>query len=198
MSDAVRQRIFEPFFSTKGEGGSGLGLSMAYSIVKRHGGDIAVESEPGRGTTFTLRFPVAPAPPPPLADVGNGARRRGARVLVVDDEPRVLSTLVDLLESVGHAPTSSTSAAEVLAFYAPGAYDVVLSNIGMAGMNGWEFVERLRRVDPGVPVVFITGWGLRDQEQARLAALNVSRCLFKPLRAQDLDAAIQSALAPPR
>jgi PAS domain S-box-containing protein len=198
MSDAVRRRIFEPFFSTKGEGGSGLGLSMAYSIVERHGGDIAVESEPGRGTTFTLRFPVAPAPSPPSAALGDGARGRRARVLVVDDEPQVLSTLVDLLESVGHVPTSSTSASDALAAYAPGTYDIVLSNIGMVGMNGWEFVERLRRVDPGVPVVFITGWGLRDQEQARLAALNISRCLFKPLGAQDLDSAIQSALAPTR
>jgi len=116
-------------------------------------------------------------------------------VLIVDDEPQVLLALVDLLESVGHAATSSTSAAHALAAYAPGAYDIVLSNLGMAGMNGWEFVERLRRVDASVPVVFITGWGLRDQEQARLAALNVSSCLFKPLRAQDLDAAIQSALA---
>jgi PAS domain S-box-containing protein len=198
MSEAVRQRIFEPFFSTKGESGSGLGLSMAYSIVKRHRGDIAVESEPGRGTTFTLRFPVASGAPPEAAALPDGAPRQRARVLVVDDEPQVLSTLVDLLESAGHAPVSSTSASDALAAYAPGAYDVVLSNIGMAGMNGWEFVERLRRVDAGVPVVFITGWGLRDQEQARLAALNVSRCLFKPLRAQDLDAAIQSALAPPR
>src|SRR5207237_1536642 len=71
MSEAVRQRVFEPFFSTKGEAGSGLGLSVAYSIVRRHGGDIRVESQPGRGTTFTLTFQAgrvqvkAPAPPGP-------------------------------------------------------------------------------------------------------------------------------------
>jgi len=86
------------------------------------------------------------------------------------------------------------SATAVLASYRPGEYDVVLSNIGMAGMNGWEFVERLRRLDSDVPVLFITGWGLRDNDQARLSALGISRCLFKPLRAGELDAAIQSAL----
>jgi PAS domain S-box-containing protein len=194
MSEGVRQRIFEPFFSTKGEGGSGLGLSMSYSIVQRHRGDITVESEPGRGTTFTLRFPVAVETPAVPAGAINGSQRRNARVLVIDDEPQVLSTLVDLLESVGHTPTSSTNAAEALAAYTGGAYDVVLSNIGMVGMNGWEFVERLRGVDAKVPVLFITGWGLRDQERARLAALDISGCLFKPLRAGELDAAIQSAL----
>jgi CheY-like chemotaxis protein len=195
MSEEVRRRIFEPFFSTKGEGGSGLGLSMTYAIVKRHEGDIVVDSEPGRGTTFTLRFPVAAEAPPEATSPADDRPRVTARVLVVDDEPQVLSTLVDLLESVGHAPTPSTRADEALASYMPGVYDVVLSNIGMAGMNGWEFVERLRAVDARIPVLFVTGWGLRDQEHARLGALNVSSCLFKPLRAGELDAAIQTALA---
>jgi PAS domain S-box-containing protein len=195
MSETVRQRIFEPFFSTKGEGGSGLGLSMSYSIVQRHHGDITVESEPGHGTTFTLSFPVAAETPGGPAGDAQALEHRKARVLVVDDEPQVLSTLVDLLESVGHTAASSTSASEAVAAYEPGAYDVVLTNIGMVGMNGWEFVERLRRRDASVPVIFITGWGLRDQEQARLAALKISGCLFKPVRAGDLDAAVQSALA---
>ena len=194
MSEAVRRRIFEPFFSTKGEGGSGLGLSMVYSIVKRHQGDIAVESEPGRGTTFTMRFPIGVEPAPPAASSETGPGKLSARVLVVDDEPQVLSTLVDLLESTGYAPSASTNAAEVLASYERGAYDVVLSNIGMAGMNGWEFVERLRALDPDVPVMFVTGWGLREQEHARLNALKIAHCLFKPLRGGELDAAIHSVL----
>ena len=194
MSDEVRQRIFEPFFSTKGEGGSGLGLSMSYSIVQRHNGDIAVESEPGQGTTFTLRFPAAARGSTVFTDSEDRGQRRCARVLVLDDEPQVLSTLVELLQSVGHTTTSAMSAAAVLASYQPGTYDVVLSNIGMSGMNGWEFVERLRTLDAKVPVLFITGWGLRDNDQARLTALGVSRCLFKPVRAGELDAAIQSGL----
>src|SRR5262249_47630840 len=158
MSEEVRTRIFEPFFSTKGEGGSGLGLSMSYSIVQRHHGDIAVESEVGQGTTFTLRFPAAVVASKDTTGPDHRTARRTARVLVLDDEPQVLSTLVELLQSVGHTATSAMSAAAVLASYQPGAYDVVLSNIGMVGMNGWEFVERLRALDATVPVLFITGW----------------------------------------
>jgi DNA-binding response OmpR family regulator len=64
----------------------------------------------------------------------------------------------------------------------------------MAGMNGWQFAERLRQVDTSVPVIFITGWGFRDEERMRLSALNIRRCLFKPVRPNELDAAIQEVL----
>jgi len=195
MPEQVRRRVFEPFFSTKGESGSGLGLSMAYSIIRRHGGEIRVESEPGRGATFTLTVPTAreePAPPPAPS---TPPRRRAARVLLVDDEPQVLSALAELLQAAGHEVSAAASGAAALKIYAPGRYDVVLTNVGMAGMNGWEVAERVRAVDAKVPVVFITGWGLREEERARLSALRVQRCLFKPVRPDELDAAVQAAVA---
>jgi PAS domain S-box-containing protein len=195
MPEAVKQRVFEPFFSTKGEAGSGLGLSMAYSIVRRHSGEIRVDSEPGKGTTFMLTFPVARATVPTGAPSGTTAARRQVRILVVDDEPKVLATLTDLLRSVGHTVIPASGGAAALEAYAPGRFDAVLSNLGMAGMNGWEFIERLRAIDPHVAVLFITGWGLREEDQGRLAALKVRRCLFKPVRPGELDAAIQDALS---
>ncbi len=195
MPEAVRRRIFEPFFSTKGDEGSGLGLAMVYSIVKRHGGEIHVESEPGRGTAFTLQFPLASQPATPAAPTGGSAARRTARVLVVDDDPQVLGTLGELLRSLGHTVTTARSGAEALAGYAPGRFDIVLTNIGMAGMNGWEVAERLRAVDRAVPLLFITGWGLREEDHARLASLGIKRCLFKPVRPAELDTAIQAALS---
>jgi two-component system, cell cycle sensor histidine kinase and response regulator CckA len=194
MPDAVRRRAFEPFFSTKGEGGSGLGLAMAYSIVKRHGGDIRVESEPGRGTTFTLTFPaareVAEAEVMPMPT----GPRRAARILLVEDDAQVLATVHAVLRTAGHEVTAVATGAEGLAAYRRGRYDIVLANIGMAGMNGWEFAERLRASDAAVPMLFLTGWGLREDDQARLAALNVARCLFKPVRPDEFDAAIQAVL----
>jgi len=195
MPEPVKQRIFEPFFSTKGEAGSGLGLSMAYSIVRRHGGEIRVESEPGRGATFTLTFPSASATVETGAPTATTALRRQARVLLVDDEPKVLATLRDLLRSTGHIVTAVPGGAAGLEAYAPGRFDAVLTNLGMAGMNGWQFAERLRAIDPRVAIMFVTGWGLREQDQGRLAALRIRRCLFKPVRPNDLDAAIQDALS---
>jgi len=195
MSETVRRRIFEPFFSTKGEGGSGLGLSMVYSIVRRHGGDIRVESEPARGATFTLTFPVASEPVGVEPEAALPRARRPARVLLVDDDPKVLGTLTEILRSVGHTVTAAASGATALTAYGPGRFDVVLTNLGMAGMNGWEFAERLRRVDANITILFITGWGLRDEEHGRLKMLRIRKCLFKPVRPAELDAAIQDALA---
>jgi CheY-like chemotaxis protein len=115
-------------------------------------------------------------------------------VLLVDDEPQVLSALVALLEVSGHSVSAAVSGAAALKIYAPGRYDLVLANVGMAGMNGWEFAERLRALDTTVPMLFITGWGLREEDRARMVALRIQRCLFKPIRPEELDAAIQSAL----
>ena len=195
MPEPVRRRIFEPYFSTKGEAGSGLGLSMVYSIVRRHGGEIRVESEPGRGATFTLTFPVASEPVGAEPETVLPRARRPARVLLVDDDPKVLGTLTEILRSVGHTVTAAASGSAGLAGYRPGRFDVVLSNLGMAGMNGWELAERVRRVDTNVAILFITGWGLRDEEHGRLKMLKIRKCLFKPVRPVELDAAIQDAIA---
>ena len=196
MPETIRQRIFEPFYSTKGEAGSGLGLSMAYSIVRRHGGEIHVDSEPGVGTTFALTFPISLGPAASETPLVGAEGRRHFRVLVVDDNPQVLATLAEMMRRVGHTVAPAITARGALQDYAPGRWDIVVTNIGMAEMNGWEFAERLRALDARVPLLFITGWGLREEDHARLADLGVRRCLFKPVRPEELDAALQDAAAP--
>ncbi len=194
MTEAVRRRAFEPFFSTKGEGGSGLGLSMAYSIVKRHAGDIRVDSEPDRGATFTLTFPAVMEDAEKAPTTRAPKPRRAARVLVVDDQPQVLDSLAALLRTRGHSVTTATTGAHALAQYARGRFDLVISNVGMAGVNGWQLVERIRSIDRDVAILFITGWGLRDDDHVRMETLGVDRCLFKPVHPDELDSAIQTAL----
>src|SRR6266508_4335215 len=119
----------------------------------------------------------------------------GTLTITTRGEPRQQITLTEILRSVGHTVTAAASGAAGVAAYGPGRFDVVLSNLGMAGMNGWELAERLRRVDSDVVILFITGWGLRDEEHGRLKMLKIRKCLFKPVRPGELDAAIQDALA---
>lgn len=83
-----------------------------------------------------------------------------------------------------------------LATYAPGRFDVILTNVGMPGMTGWELVERIRATDGAVPVFLITGWGLLDGEKDRTVTLHIQRVLYKPVQPAELEAALQAALAP--
>jgi len=194
MSEEVRRRIFEPFFTTKGEGGTGLGLSVSYSIIKRHGGDIRVESQIGRGTSFTVRLPVgtttAPEPPPPAGQ----ERQRTGRILLVDNEPQVLAVLCEMLIEAGHAVTPSVGGADAVTAFSPGKFDLVLTNLGMPGMNGWEVAERVRKADPKIPVVFVTGWGLTEEDRERCRRLGIQHCIFKPVKPSELHRAVQDAL----
>jgi PAS domain S-box-containing protein len=195
MTEAVRRRIFDPFFTTKGEEGTGLGLPVSYSIVKRHGGDIGVESRVGGGSTFTVVLPIGTTPDSGSpADAGSGAQRTG-RVLLVDNDPQVMDILGEMLKDAGHQVTAVRSGAEALEQFAPGAFDVVITNIGMVGMSGWELVEHLRARDSDVPIMFITGWGMHEQDQARCRGLGIFSLLFKPVRPAELYATVQSALA---
>ena len=196
MPEQVRTRIFDPFFTTKGEVGTGLGLSVSFSIVQRHSGEMRVESEPGRGTTFTIVLPVGTAegvqtPADPEAVVGT---RRG-RILLVDNELHVMTILGEMLGEAGHHVLPVASGAEALRVFVPGGFDLVLTNLGMTGMTGWDVAERIRASDPRVPVVFITGWGLQAEDRERCRKLGVTNVLFKPVHPPELHLAVQEALA---
>jgi len=196
MPEHVRTRIFDPFFSTKGEVGTGLGLSVSFSIVQRHSGEMRVESQPGRGTTFTIVLPVGTAegvPAPVGAEAVPGTRR--GRILLVDNELHVMTILGEMLTELGHHVLPVASGVEALRVFVPGGFDLVLTNLGMTGMTGWDVAERIRASDPRVPVVFITGWGLQAEDRERCRKLGVINVLFKPVRPTDLQVAIQEALA---
>ncbi len=195
MPEAVRRRVFAPFFTTKGQTGTGLGLSICYSTVTRHRGEIWVESQEGRGTTFTLLFHAAaeavPKPPAP----GEAEPRRTRRILLIDNEPQVLEVLTEMLKAGGHSVMPVQSGAEALALFAPGRFDLVLTNIGMPGMTGWDVADRVHALDPRVPVTFITGWGLSEEDRERCRLRGIRHCIFKPVRPEDLLQAVQHAMA---
>jgi PAS domain S-box-containing protein len=136
MPEHVRKRIFDPFFTTKGEVGTGLGLSVSYSIIQRHGGEMRAESQPGRGTTFTIVLPVGTAEknPPPADSEALGTRR--GRILLVDNELPVMTVLGEMLTEVGHHVLPVASGAEAVRVFVPGGFDLVMTNLGMTGLTG--------------------------------------------------------------
>ncbi|MEO5617872.1 MAG: response regulator [Candidatus Eisenbacteria bacterium] len=183
----IRKRIFDPFFTTKGERGTGLGLSVVYGIVQGAGGSINVASTPGLGTRVTIELPralpgvaVYLAPPPPR-DEGEALR-----VMVVDDEPAVRELLRDILASLGHRPEIFASGGEALERYAPGAYDLVFTDLGMPGMTGWELSRAIRARDPDVTIAMITGWGAEVGPDA-LAAAGGDAVVSKPFTIEDVE-----------
>jgi CheY-like chemotaxis protein/anti-sigma regulatory factor (Ser/Thr protein kinase) len=160
MDDEVRRRALEPFFTTKGPQGTGLGLSVANSVVQRHGGELSLRPNDGRGTVVTLRLPraaggaaaVEPAPTPAGPTL---------RILVVDDEQVVRETLADSLAEDGHTVVMAVSGPEGLARLADGVkVDVVVTDLGMPEMTGWDVARAIRTRYPGLPVGLITGWAV--------------------------------------
>jgi CheY-like chemotaxis protein len=183
----VRDRVFDPFFTTKGPQGTGLGLSMSYGIVSRHGGTISVESEEGRGATFRLAFPPAGEASGDAAAAATGGRTatRGLRCLVVDDEPDVRSVLADVLTSAGHQVVDLGDGADAIARVRAERFDVVLTDLAMPGISGWQVARAVKAVAPAVPVFLVTGFGVELSPDERRAN-GVDAVLVKPLQIQDI------------
>ncbi|MGH7268320.1 MAG: GAF domain-containing protein, partial [Candidatus Rokuibacteriota bacterium] len=194
MTGDVRRRVFDPFFTTKAEKGTGLGLSVAYGIIARHGGGIEARGEPGRGSTFTIRLPVARAPSPAPPAVSPASPPRAARILLIDDEPAVREVLADLLVAQGHTVSALPDGRAGLARLRDEPFDLVVTDLGMAGLSGWE-VARLARVERGgIPVVLVTGWADHiDVDEAR--AHGVSGVLTKPFEAEAVRDVVARALS---
>jgi two-component system cell cycle sensor histidine kinase/response regulator CckA len=164
MDRATLQRAFEPFFTTKAVGqGTGLGLSVVHGIVNQSGGTIRVESEPGRGTTFTLYLPITSAGRGPElpADTGTMAMEHGRVALVIEDDAVVRGMAARGLREAGYDVLEAVNGREALELIRAhtGRLDVVVTDIGMPEMDGYDVARRLSEERPGVPVVFISGYG---------------------------------------
>ena len=156
-------QIFEPFFTTKGVGrGTGLGLSQVFGFVRQSGGNIAVESQPGRGTRFTLYLPRTAQAPEARESAATGpeAAQRGMRILVVEDNERVGQFSSETLRDLGHEAMLVRSASEAIDLLNTDdlRFDVVFSDVVMPGMSGIELAHTIRERHPGLPVLLTSGY----------------------------------------
>ncbi|GMQ80882.1 MAG: hypothetical protein BMS9Abin05_0311 [Rhodothermia bacterium] len=187
MSQVVRERIFEPLFTTKGGRGSGMGLAVAFGVMQEHEGTIEVESELSSGTTFTLSFPISTGQSDGRADSFRDASFEPVSVLVVDDEDMVRKVIDRLLTLRGHAVSSVPSGLDALDELESRAFDVVISDQGMPEMSGRELARKIRGLYPTLPVILLTG-----DTDLNVDSNDIALVVSKPFQANDLEEAIRA------
>ncbi|HEY9593886.1 MAG TPA: ATP-binding protein, partial [Spirochaetia bacterium] len=203
MDEKVIARMFEPFFTTKKTGqGTGLGLAVVHGIVTHMGGEISVESEPGRGTTFRVLLPQHDgSPAPDETAVGSAPRGHGEKVLLVDDEESICAAGGRIVKNLGYVVTTMIRPFDVLEAVRrdPDAWNVVLTDYTMPGVNGIELARALSGIAPKLPVVMMTGTRAAELE-TRAREAGVCRLLLKPFRPIEVAEALRDALetAPPQ
>jgi PAS domain S-box-containing protein len=195
MDEETRRRCLEPFFTTKGASGSGLGLAMVYGMAERHGARVDIHSERGRGTRVRLLFPileraalvaeVAATVPEPITPL---------RVLVVDDDPAILRSLRDVLELDGHSVVTANGGQEGIDAFRSAAgrgepFELVVTDLGMPFVDGRRVAEAIREHSPATPIILLTGWGQRLISDGEIPP-HVNLVLGKPPQRRRLREAI--------
>ena len=165
MTEETQEKIFDPFFSTKGVLGTGLGMSEVWGIIKRHNGRITITSHVGKGTTIRLYLTLAEKP---VEKDAKPVTKQIApcNILVVDDEEYILEIMKELLSELGYTVTTFSSAPLALEHFKNNHYDIVLTDLGMPDMNGLEMATKIKEINPKALVVMMSGWGLNIDEKS--------------------------------
>ncbi|MCI0535770.1 MAG: PAS domain-containing protein, partial [Verrucomicrobiales bacterium] len=195
MDEATRRRCLEPFFTTKGERGTGLGLAMVYGTMQRHGGEVEIESTPGQGTTVRLSFPLRPAElaDPPKAEMSR-TTSSPLRILVVDDDSVLLKSLSDTLEADGHAVVAAHNGRVgidtfLAAQQGNDPFAIVITDLGMPYVDGVKVASAVKEASASTPVILLTGWGQRAAGEGDVPP-HVDRVLSKPPKLHELREAL--------
>jgi len=193
MDDETRRRCLEPFFTTKGERGSGLGLAMVYGTMRAHHGEVVLRSAPGQGTTALLRLPAAEAARSTAAGPPAGVVPAPAAgpILVIDDEPLVRAATRRLLGAEHIESVEASGGAEGIAIFAarPRDFSLVVLDLAMPEMSGGQCFAHLRAIDPEVPILLASGYP-KDQSVEQLLSAGRADFISKPYRRQEFLAAV--------
>lgn len=196
MDEATMERIFEPFFTTKSMNkGSGLGLSVVHGIVTGYNGEITVESQPGKGTSFQIYLPVI---------VKQDERKKNDKpssdcqqILYVDDEESNTRMMSIMIKNLGYTVHTSNSATEAITMFMQdqGKFNLVISDLHMPGMSGTDLAAELHRIEPKMPIILLTGYGKELGDKTSLSNHGISMLLNKPVRMGELKSAIKELIS---
>ena len=201
MDQVVIQRIFEPYYTTKEQGkGTGLGLSVIHGIIKNHGGDISVSSQPGKGTIFTVYLPVIDEIDMEAEVVKTSSATQGhERILLIDDEEQIIDIEQQILERLGYKVTPKTDSQEALEEFAalPDHFDLVITDMTMPKMTGDQLARKLLDIKPDIPVILCTGFNETITEEKALA-MGIDKFVMKPIVKDELASTIRAVLDNPK
>jgi signal transduction histidine kinase/DNA-binding response OmpR family regulator len=196
MDEATLAKIFDPYFTTKEKGvGTGLGLSVVHGIVKKHGGAIRVQSEPGKGATFDLYFPAVSKEVSPDARLPEEMPTGSESILLVDDEEVLADMGKEMLEYLGYGVETRTSSVDALRLFSadPFRFDLVITDMTMPNMTGDKLAMEIRKIRADIPVVICTGYSERLLEE-RFKVIGISAFVMKPILMDKLARAVRAAL----
>lgn len=196
IAEDMMESIFEPYFTTKRQGeGTGMGLAVVHGIIRRHSGCIRVESETGRGTTFSIFLPVTDdileSDQPVAEDVPKG----GEQILFLDDEASIVRLGTRILESLGYRVTATTNSLEALALFEaqPEAFDLVITDMTMPKMNGDALAAEMLSIRPDIPIILCTGYS-KKMTPEKAEQIGIMAFAFKPLVKADLANTVRAVL----
>lgn len=193
MKEETSINIFEPFFTTKGVGHTGLGLSTCNGIIKRHQGDIIVNSKEGEGTEIIVKIPVSMRPENKKQSSKVRIPFKPAKILIIDDDKEVRNVLGDILSIAGYDINSFPTGKEGLLSFSETDYDLVFTDLGMPDMTGWEIANSINKINSKIPVILITGWG--DQfGREQLKESGIDLIISKPFDREDLLKIVKQSL----
>ena len=181
MTEETKRRIFDPFFTTKGANHSGLGMSMLYGTIKRHNGSIDIKTKPGEGTMFTIVLPKGKEEIDkedekldPVVEI------RESNIMIIDDEPEIGVLLSEILSNQGHQTCVFDNGIGGIEAFKKGSYEILITDLGMPGVSGWEVINIVRQIKLGVVIGIITGWDVSEEEAKQKG---VDFLIKKPFRA---------------
>jgi len=190
----IQERIFDPFFTSKGVQSTGLGLSVSYGIIDRHRGSITVDSVEGKGTTFTITFPLSGKTPEEVERIKPLPKKhKKARILVIEDEKDVRELLLDILIDDGHEVETAPDGIKGIKLFKKKDFDLVFTDLGMPEMSGWQVAKEIKKMNKKIPVALITGWNVQLKNY-ELEESGVDLIVNKPFKVDQIAQLVQKGI----